>query len=350
LPIFGIPDESSICPPQRSALYVVLPLRGQRASEMLGLVLFRKADPSSASVHERLPAREDIPFIQLFCSHLECTLENALLHERLSRLAAQLEQRVASRTLELSSLNKELQASLEELKATQGQLFQASKMAAIGTLVAGLSHELNNPMGVILGYAQTLLQCVELDDPIRPGLTAIERQAERCKHLVGSLLDFSRHKTTNRESIDANAIVGRVYDLARAQARCDQVDFRVEASSQRLPHLLANATEIESALLNLVNNAVDAAGQEGRVSLQVYASTEGGRTGVEFIVQDNGPGIAPDVQPWIFDPFFTTKAVGRGTGLGLTLAKRIIDAHEGKITFISSPERGTTVRVWLPAF
>jgi PAS domain S-box-containing protein len=236
---------------------------------------------------------------------------------------------------------------LREVKRLRESLVQSEKMAAVGTLVAGLSHELNNPLGVILGFAQGLLRRSTLDEAARTGLLAIEKQTQRCARLVRTLLDFSRKSGPVRERIDVGAMIERVRELASGQARRGQIRLEIiEPSLRGLPELEGNTPEIESALLNLVGNALDATPAGGSVS--VGARVSPARDGIELFVSDTGSGIAPEVLQRIFDPFFTTKPVGQGTGLGLSITRSIVEAHGGRIDVETAPGTGTTVRLWFP--
>jgi len=258
-----------------------------------------------------------------------------------------LEQRVLERTQELARTNFDLEASLRRLGQTQEQLIHAGKMAAVGALVAGLSHELNNPLGIIVGYAQGLLRRAPLDAPGRESLAAIERQALRCAHLVRSLLDFSRSSRSQLEETVIPPLVERVVELARGQARRKQIDLRWTPRSH-LPILISRPQDIESVLMNLVSNAIDATPAGGSVTLSAAPMSYGGRAGVELSVIDTGTGIPADVLPRIFDPFFTTKPIGEGTGIGLPLSRQAIEAHGGSIEVRTAEGIGTTMRVWLP--
>jgi signal transduction histidine kinase len=241
-----------------------------------------------------------------------------------------------------------LEESLTELKESQAQLLQAGKMAAVGTLIAGLAHEFNNPIGVILGFTQTLLQGAPEGDPLHEPLSAIERQAQRCSSLVRALLDFSRKKASDRERVSAPVLMGKLIALSEGTARRRSVKLSA-APAGPLPELEIAVTEIESALLNLINNALDATPAGGRVELSAHAARRGGRDGVELRVADTGGGMAADVVARIFDPFFTTKPAGQGTGLGLSLARKFVELHGGEIAVESEVGAGTTMRVWLPA-
>lgn len=258
-----------------------------------------------------------------------------------------LERRVIERTQELARTNFDLEASLRRLGQTQEQLIHAGKMAAVGTLVAGLSHELNNPLGIIVGYAQGLLRRAPPEAPGRESLAAIERQALRCAHLVRSLLDFSRSSRSLPEETAVPPLVERVIELAAGQARRRQIDLRW-APRHPLPMLISRPQDIESVLMNLVSNAIDATPAGGTVTLAAAQMLRAGRAGIELCVIDTGTGIPADVLPRIFDPFFTTKPIGQGTGIGLPLSRQAIETHGGAIEVRTAEGIGTTMRVWLP--
>jgi signal transduction histidine kinase len=213
--------------------------------------------------------------------------------------------------------------------------------------VAGLSHELNNPLGIIIGYAQGLSRRGALDESVRAAVASIERQAQRCAQLVRALLDFSRKKVPLRERVAVSALFGRVSELVRGQANRAGVSFEVLLPSPELPELEVSVQEIESALLNLITNALDATPSGGSVQVSAQAVAQGG--GVELVVTDTGGGMPEEVLQRAFDPFFTTKPVGQGTGLGLSITRNIVEAHGGAIAVKTSPGAGTTVRLWLPA-
>ena len=234
-----------------------------------------------------------------------------------------------------------------EVKRLRESLVQSEKLAAMGTLVAGLSHELNNPLGIILGFAQGLLRRATLDDTSRMAMVSIERQTQRCAQLVRALLDFSRKKVPVRERVAVRAIFERVRELIAGQARRGDIQLEVSMPSGELPELEVSVQEVESALLNLVANALDATPGGGSVFLSAQAVTHG--SGVELLVRDTGEGMTEEVLQRAFDPFFTTKPVGQGTGLGLSITRNIVEAHGGAIDVKTAPGAGTTVRLWLPA-
>jgi signal transduction histidine kinase/tetratricopeptide (TPR) repeat protein len=252
-----------------------------------------------------------------------------------------------SRTL--LAANTELDDNLRRLREAQEEIVQAAKMATVGTLVAGLSHELANPLSVILGYAQSILKRMSDDDPTRPAILAMQRQARRCADLVRTLLDFSHKRPLELEDSTIDDLVQRVVGLASLKVRRHDATLEIDVPPPGTCRVRVSRTQIESALLNLVLNALDASPRGGVVRIEAAPREREGRSGVEVCVRDRGTGIAPEVLSRVFDPFFTTKPAGAGTGLGLSLSRRFVEGHEGHLAIESEVGEGTTVRVWLPA-
>jgi two-component system sensor kinase len=277
------------------------------------------------------------------------SLEKAETVDALKSLSRTLEQRVAERTRELSDANAHLEETLRLLREVQGQLMQTTKMAAVGNLVAGLSHEINGPLGIILGYATSRLRKTAPDDPVRPALAAIERQAARCADLVGTFLDFARQRPAAREEVAIDELVRQVVALASLKTRTRDVAVELAVPSPGGCRVRVARTQIESALLNLVDNAIDASPDGSAVRVEAILDDGPPRRGVEVRVRDGGPGLPPEVLARVFDPFFTTKPQGQGTGLGLPLARQFVEDNGGRLAIDSRPGEGTTVRLWLPA-
>jgi PAS domain S-box-containing protein len=237
---------------------------------------------------------------------------------------------------------------LRERQRIEGQLRQAEKLSAVGQLAAGVAHEINNPLTVILGFAQGMQRRTGPTDPNRNPLAAIVRETARCRELVQSLLNFSRAGGNEAVAIDVNAAVGVATGLVAGHARLRCGEIRQDLGPQ-LPPILGNRNELEQALVNLLKNALDALDGSGTVTVSTRRTDLDGRPAVEIAVVDTGTGMSPETQARIFEPFFTTKEVGRGTGLGLALVFEMVSRHKGTIDVASKLGEGSTFRVQLLA-
>ena len=227
------------------------------------------------------------------------------------------------------------------------QLLQAEKLAALGQTISGVAHELNNPLATILTWAERLSQR-EVDDQIRRGLDAILSEAERAARIVRSLLTFARKRNTTRTMVELNQVVRETLALRAYELRVSNVAI-IDALAAGLPQVFADPHQIQQVLLNLIINAEQAmVASHGRGTLILRTWYDASADSVTLEVNDDGPGIADDVQSKIFDPFFTTKDVGKGTGLGLTVAYAITQEHGGRITIRSTPGAGASFFVELP--
>ena len=234
-----------------------------------------------------------------------------------------------------------------DLKRLEEQLIQAEKLAAMGQMLAGVAHELNNPLTAILGVTELLRERVGSDESAKRQLELTHRQARRAARIVQNLLEFSRPASPQKRHLDVNGLVERTLQLHEHSLRRNsiEVDFRPQSD---LPGVVGDANQLIQVLLNLVTNAEQAireVRETGRLQIRL------GCTGrhVSITVQDDGVGIRPEALPRIFDPFYTTKRPGGGTGLGLSICMSIIREHGGNIEAETLPAGGSAFTIQLPA-
>ncbi len=243
------------------------------------------------------------------------------------------------------SERKKLDAETRDL---YHQLLQAEKMAALGQTVSGVAHELNNPLATILSWAERLSQRPSLEEPVRRGLETILSESERAARIVRNLLTFARKRQTTRAMVDVNQVVRETLALRAYEQRVTNITV-IDALAAGLPQVLADGHQVQQVLLNLVINAEQAMlSANGRGVLVVRTWHDPDQESVILEINDDGPGIPDELQPKIFDPFFTTKEVGKGTGLGLTVAYAIVQEHGGRIRLESRPTVGASFYVELP--
>ena len=226
------------------------------------------------------------------------------------------------------------------------QLLQAEKMAALGQTISGVAHELNNPLATILSWAERLAER-SLDSSSRKGVEVILAESERAARIVRNLLTFARKRQSTRAMIELNHVVRETLALRAYEQTLTNIDL-VTALASGLPQVFADAHQIQQVLLNLVINAEQAMiSANGRGSLVVRTWHDADRDAVVLEVTDDGPGVSADMRGKIFDPFFTTKEVGKGTGLGLTVAYAIVQEHGGRIR-VEERSQGAAFLVELP--
>jgi two-component system NtrC family sensor kinase len=281
-------------------------------------------------------------------------------------------------TRELDRLADSVNRMTERLLDAQGALVRAEKLASVGRLAAGVAHEIGNPLAAMENYVE-LLRRRGLEPEL---VTAVEREAGRIDAIVCSLLDYARPRDAQREPLDVGQVAADAVELLRTQGALRGVAVAVERGGD-LPRVLADRAALEQVFVNLLLNAVDAAGERGRIAVAAgatrlggpadagrrHSDTEGGApaagrrarrgerhlTGVQdgvvaaqVVVGDSGTGVPPDLAERIFDPFFTTKPPGKGTGLGLAIVQRIVHDHGGRIDVARAREGGAAFVVTLP--
>jgi len=280
---------------------------------------------------------------------------------RLKERERWLQSRVEERTKELARANEELDAHLRTLRATQAQLVQAGKMAAVGTLAAGVGHEINNPLSYIVSNlehsceeTETLAKLAESAEPLRERLRDMHQVlrealmgADRVRRIVRDLKTFSRQDEDTRGPVDLRAVLDSAAKMAAGELRPRAQLAREYAAD--VPPVEGNEARLAQVFLNLIINAAQALPEGKPEQNEVRLVLKHGDQGeVVAEVRDTGSGIPPEVLGRIFDPFFTTKPVGVGTGLGLALCHAFVTSMAGRIEVESQVGKGTVVRVTLP--
>jgi two-component system NtrC family sensor kinase len=245
--------------------------------------------------------------------------------------------------IENSRLYEGVKRQMAELKQTQAQLVQSTKLAAIGELAANIAHEINNPLTTVLGFASFIAERLKTDDPMREELTLIQDEAARARDIVRDLLQFSRQRDFMPETASLNHVLEQVLTMVRRQGAFGSVTVHEEYAPD-LPGVEVDVSRIKQVFLNIINNAVYVMPDGGSLTIRTTATSRSVR--VDF--QDTGPGIAPEHRDRIFDPFFTTKPEVSGTGLGLSVSLGIVQSHGGTIEVESEVGKGTTFTVALP--
>jgi signal transduction histidine kinase len=245
------------------------------------------------------------------------------------------------------NLRQELEGRLDELRQMQARLTQTEKIAAMGQLLAGVAHELNNPLAVVLGRA-ALLSGRLAGTPLEPQATRIAEAAERCARIVRNFLALARQRPPERQAVRLPQIVQEALELLAYPLRAADIEVRVDADPS-VPVLWADPHQLHQVVVNLVSNAHHVLRQAPSPRRLVIGVHSDAARGLAILrVEDTGPGIPPEIQGRIFEPFFTTKPPGEGTGLGLPLCQSIVESHGGAIRLHSQPGRGAVFTVELP--
>ncbi|OZH52459.1 hypothetical protein AFK68_24225 [Hydrocoleum sp. CS-953] len=342
--------------------------------KLIGIIYLENNLTTGAFTSERLQ------LLEMITTQAAISLENAFMYETL-------EQKVEQRTQQLNQKNQRLTQTLEELKRTQTQLIQTEKMSSLGQLVAGVAHEINNPVNFIYGnlkytqeYAQDLLNViqvyqqnypepvdevtniikeVELDflvEDLPKLLTSMKVGTDRIKKIVKSLRNFSRLDESQVKNVDIHEGIDSTFMILQnnLKAKPNELEIKVVKNYGNLPKVRCYPGELNQVFMNMISNAVDALelirNENNNCSPQITITTD--REAEKFVIiriADNGMGMSEAVQKRIFDPFYTTKEVGKGTGLGLAISYQIIvERHGGKLECISTPGKGTEFVISIP--
>jgi two-component system NtrC family sensor kinase len=235
-----------------------------------------------------------------------------------------------------------------EREHLRAQLLQTEKMSALGQLISGVAHELNNPLTGVLGYSQLLLMSPHLSEETKQSIGKINQEAERARKIIQNLLAFARQQKPEKRGVQINEVIDRVLDLRAYEMRVSNIEV-VKKFDQNCSSLFIDEHQLQQVFMNIIINAEQAmleAHGRGRLEVTTYCDSE--RNVIQISFEDNGPGIADENLSRIFNPFFTTKPVGQGTGLGLSISYGIVEEHGGRITAVSREGQGATFTVELP--
>ena len=244
------------------------------------------------------------------------------------------------------TLEHKVKERTDELAEMQSKMAQAEKLASLGKLAAGVAHEINNPLGGILTCSSLVLEDLPEDDPGRPDLEEIVKQATRCRGIVKGLLEFARQAETKVSLINLNKVLEETLGILERQALFININT-VRRLDPYLPHVLADPSQMQQVFMNVIVNAAEAMMEEGMLTLDSWASPD--RNTVYVKISDTGCGIPEESINNIFDPFYTTKQTGRGTGLGLSVAYGIVERHGGRLWAESKVGDGTSFTISIPS-
>ncbi len=237
----------------------------------------------------------------------------------------------------------------DERREMADRMATCMRLTSVGQLTAGVAHELNNPLSVILGFAQSLKHQYPSPESLHASLITMEREALRCKRLVQDLLNFSRLPRPGKVLENLVQVLEGALSLAETQARLQHVEL-IRDFPESVPSIYLDRHRIQQMVINLCTNAMDAMPKGGRLIVRIsLASMPKEPPHIEIQVQDTGTGIPPAIRDRIFEPFFTTKELGKGTGLGLSLVRDVVNEHGGRLDVSSELGHGATFTIRLPA-
>jgi predicted ATPase/signal transduction histidine kinase len=324
-----------------------------------------------------------IEMLKLLAAQAAISIENARLYGRLEDYSHNLENQVQQRTKELQENNERLQNTLKQLQRTQAQLIQTEKMSSLGQMVAGMAHEINNPITFIAGnithareYVQDLLDLIDVyADNLPDANAAIEEKikeieldyvrqdlqqifssmqtgSDRIRKIILGLRNFSRLDEAELKDVDIHEGLENTLLIVQHRLKSHQPEIAIVKNYGQIPRIQCYANQLNQVFLNILSNAIDAlttAAAEKPLEIRITTEMKDAKT-VKISIGDNGQGMSENIRQKIFDPFFTTKPVGKGTGLGLSMSYQIItEQHRGQLNCISQPGQGTEFIIEIPS-
>jgi C4-dicarboxylate-specific signal transduction histidine kinase len=235
----------------------------------------------------------------------------------------------------------------EELQSLQRQVIRQERLAAVGQLVSGVAHEINNPLQAILGFAELLQMQGDVPDSVKTDLRLIQKESARACNIIRNLAMFARQQPGEAAPVRLTDVIASVAELRQRRLESEDIELRVEDRSTQF--VSAVLTELQQVLLNFVINAEQSILMSGRLPGRITIRSRDASGRVVLEVEDTGPGLPPDNEAKLFQPFFTTKPVGQGTGLGLSISYGIIDSLGGRIGYRHAPAGGAIFYFDLPA-
>jgi len=244
-------------------------------------------------------------------------------------------------------LNRELEKSLCHLEKAQKKLVETTKLAALGRMTADVAHEIRNPLVSIGGFARRLNGALYPDAPEKRYARIIVEEVERLEKILRDLLLFSKSPVREFRVIEIPPLVEKSLEIFLDDLEKKEIRT-VREYSDSLPVVSGDEQQLEQVFVNVIGNAVQAMSRGGVLTLRIRPASRDGRTMLSVGIQDTGPGIPDEIRERIFDPFFTTKEIGEGTGLGLSVSRRIVEEHQGKIEVESGEGEGSLFIIFLP--